>query len=70
MASEPISTTSASTDAERTNGPSQHPADEEPFAPGTFTERGEEAETTAFHGDGSYSGGEFAGGARPDRKVL
>ena len=61
MTSEPTSTTSASTDAERADTPSQHPADEEPLAPGTFTERGEEAETTAFHGDGSYSGGEFAG---------
>jgi hypothetical protein len=27
-----------------------------------FTERGDEAETSAFQQDGEYSGGEFAGG--------
>jgi hypothetical protein len=30
------------------------------FAPGSFTERGEDAETAAFIKDSTYSGGEFA----------
>jgi hypothetical protein len=34
-------------------------------APGTFTERGEEAETAAYLDEGSYSAGEFAGGDLP-----
>ena len=29
---------------------------------GAFTERGDNAETAAFQGDGEYSGGDFAGG--------
>ena len=70
MTSDPTSTTSASTETERADQPSEHPADEQPYAPGTFTERGEAAETTAFHGDGSYSGGEFAGGNRLNPEVL
>ena len=36
-------------------------------APGTFTERGEEAETAAYLDEGSYSAGEFAGGDLPGR---
>ena len=36
-------------------------------APGTFTERGEEAETAAYLDEGSYSAGEFAGGDLPDQ---
>ena len=70
MTSDPTSTTSDLTETERADQPSTEPADEEPFAPGTITERGAEAETTTFHGDGSYSGGEFAGSVRPDREVL
>ena len=34
-------------------------------APGTFTERGEQAETAAYLDEGSYSAGEFAGGDLP-----
>jgi len=30
------------------------------FAPGSFTERGDDAETAAFIKDSTYSGGEFA----------
>lgn len=36
-------------------------------APGTFTERGEQAETAAFQDEGAYSGGEFAGGHLADQ---
>ena len=70
MTSDPTSTASASTETEQADQPSKHPADEQPFAPGTFTERGEEAEAAAFHGDGSYSGGEFAAGTRPNPEVA
>ena len=70
MTNDSTSTTSASPDTERTDPSPKHPADEQPFTPGTFTERGEEAETTAFHGDGSYSGGEFADGALRNREEL
>ena len=36
--------------------------DDTTFAPGSFTGRGEDAESAAFVEDGVYSGGEFAGG--------
>jgi len=32
------------------------------FAPGSFTERGDDAETAAFINDDTFSGGEFAAG--------
>ena len=48
---------------------STDPADQTEQVPGessvdtsAFTERGEDAETAAFTGDGAYSEGEFAGG--------
>ncbi len=59
------------TEPTATNGPSgPDPAktqsaevgDDPTVAPGSFTERGEDAETAAFVDDGAYSGGEFAGG--------
>ncbi len=34
--------------------------------PGAFTERGDQAEGAAYHADGVYSGGRFAG-AEPER---
>jgi hypothetical protein len=52
-----------------TNGPSgpdsaksQTAAVDTTFAPGSFTERGQDAETAAFINDGMYSGGWFAAG--------
>ena len=40
--------------------------------PNAFTERGDRAEAAAYHGDGAYSGGEFAGGdvERYDREEV
>jgi len=41
-------------------------ADETWMDSNRFTDRGEEAESSAFRGDGAYSGGDFAGGGAAD----
>lgn len=37
-------------------------SDESSVDPDRFTEQGEDAESAAYRGEGTYSGGDFAGG--------
>ena len=63
MTTDPTATDGpTSTDTEPAGNQTKQVVDESASAPGTFTERGERAETAAFEEDGAYSGGEFAGG--------
>lgn len=50
------------TDTDPADNQTEQIADGTEYAPNTFTQRGEEAETAAFEEEGAYSGGEFAGG--------
>ena len=67
MGTDPTDTDNPPTGPDPADNQTELPADDLGAAPGTFTDRGEEAETAAYLDEGSYSAGEFAGGDLPDQ---